>query len=161
MIRFAPTFEGKFGKAWEVKKPDDGPDAGIVAYQVNRPGAHPWWEWWVVSVVSLRDIDGIPVARKSYPEATHEFVIASLSPDDPVPMPDDPAPKYCYLTPIDVVHQFHGLDDGQAKDLCAAAIKAIVIAGISPDQDFRAFWKNLLTNTIQHIALGGHPKAKA
>lgn len=165
-MRGHPNIPGAFGNAWLCQPPKQGPKdwtANVRQYQVNRPGAHPFWSWWVVSCSSLRDIPGVAPAKKHYPEAEHEFVIIALNPDQPVPDPDEQANgrRYQFLTPIDVVHQFNGLDDAQCGELVDLAVRMIVERGMSPDQDYRHLWKELIANTVEHLATGGHPKSKA
>lgn len=165
MPRGIPTIAGPFGSAWLVKKHDGGPkdwQGSVASYQVNRPGAHAFWEWWVIGCVSLRDIEGVPPAKKVYPEAEFEIHIFALDPDAPIPDPEEPmhltGVRYTQLEPPDLVHQFHGISQEQAEKLMQDVIKAIVVSGVSPDSDFRNYWKKLLTNSVEHLALGGHPK---
>lgn len=160
-MRGEPTTQGEFGKAWVVQA--DPSKGSITSFQLERPHAHPWWSWYVVSVVHLRDIEGSRPATKLYPEAEYEFQIIALHPDDPVPDPGEITSgknNYSFLTPLNVVHQFHGLNDAQAKELCEKAVEAIVKIGISPDSDYRRHWFELINNTVQHMALGGHPKER-
>ena len=164
--RGEPDVQGLFGKAWLAKRDTNGPAdwaATLRSYQVNGIGFHPMWEWWLVVVVHLRAIDGVPPAVKSYPEAEYEFQIVSLDPAAPVPSPDELAAghRYRFLTPPDCVHQFHGVNDAQAADLVDLAVNAIVTRGVSPDSENRGFWKLIIANTVEHMVLGAHPKVGA
>jgi hypothetical protein len=155
-----PDLQGPCGRAWLLKTPDDLPlekTAGVISWLVNRPGAHPWWQWWLVGVSSLRDIPGVKPAHKKYPAAEYEFLIFAIDPDTcPYPEPDDPK-GYPALSPIDVVEQFHGIKDEDVKRLCEGAIKAILAGQVSPDQDHRSLWAEMIATTVQHFADGLHP----
>lgn len=165
--RGIPTLQGKFGKAWLCERTGEGApkdwDANIVQWQLNVPKAHPFWEWWLIACVSLRDIPGVKPATKKYPEAEFELMIVALNPDLPIPDPDEPATgrRYQFLTPFDVIHQFHGVTDAQALELVTGCVRMIVERGMSPDQDYRKLWASLINNTIEHIVTGGHPKHHA
>lgn len=127
-------------------------DAGIAVWFVNGP-YHPVWSWWMVQVIHLRPIEGAPPAHRKYPEAEYEFGIYSL---DPAMEPDidalergDPKPCFRFLTPPDAIVQFHGITDDQALGVGEAAIQAIV-AGASPDSDFRSWWERYIAGTVEH-----------
>ena len=129
----------------------------MSTWLVNRPGAHPWWEWWTVTVVCLRDVKGLPAATRSYPEAAYEFQILTLNPEEfPNPDPDMVNDGFTYLEPPDVIEQFHGITDGQAEQLCSFAIRAIVEGDISPDEDFQEEWRALVREKVNEIRDGKH-----
>jgi len=158
-----PDHAGRAGRAWLVGRPDDDhvdTTAAVATYLLSVPGAHPFWSWWVLSVVHLRDIPGQskPPTRR-YPEAEHELLIAALDPGTQ-PDPGDPT-TFRYMTPIDVCEQFHGLDDDGALTLARLSVLSICRGDASPDQDWRPWWRTAIPNTVQHIALGSHPRAKA
>ena len=151
-----PDLKGACGKAWLLKAQADKP-ASLASWLVNRPGAHPHWQWWLVSVVHLRDVPGLPPANKQYPEAEFEFLIYSIDPTScPNPVPDDDG-GYPHLIPFDVVEHFHGIQDGEAVRLCEGAIYSIVEGIISPDQDYRPVWSQLIAGTVRHFVEGKHP----
>ncbi len=147
---------GQCGKAWLLKMPEDSQKAGLASWLVNRPGAHPYWQWWLVGVTHLRDVPGMKPAHKKYPEAEYEFLIFSIDPTAcPNPEPDDPN-GYPHLTPIDVVEQFHGIKDSDAVRLCEGAVQGIVNGVISPDQDYRSMWSQMIAGTVAHFSQGKH-----
>lgn len=130
-------------RAWELTQrltPDQ--EAGLSGWLVNVPGAHAAWEYWGVGVVHLRDIPGIKLAHKHYPEAEYEFLIYSVDPTEGTPDPDKP--PFPHLTPLDVQYQFHGVCDKEAVGLCELAVDEIMQGRISPDQDYRRAWKRFL-----------------
>ena len=156
-------------RAWLIAKsavtrPDQ--EATIAGWLVNGP-FHPLWQWWMLSIVHLRDLPGVPPAQKRYPEAEYEFMIVSLNPEKGVPDIDelertgtwgDPE-KPPFLTPIDVTEQFHGITDAQAHEIAEKAVNAILDGWISPDQDFRSSWSRVIASTIDHYRRGVHGAA--
>lgn len=154
-----PDLQGPCGKAWLLRLSNARPDqaAGIASWLVNRPGAHPLWQWWLVGVTHLRDLPGVKPAFKKYSDAEYEFIIYSIDPEScPSPTPDDPK-GYPMLKPVDVIEQFHGITDKDASRLCESAIRVIVNGNLSPDQDFRSVWSRMVAGTVQHLAEGAHP----
>lgn len=156
-----PTISGVAGRAWKLSVESDKPDhdASIASWLVNVPGAHPFWSHWLVGMCSLRDIPGVPPAKRSYPEAEFEFLIASIDPSEmPSPMPE--VGKACggfpLLSPFDVVFQFHGVIDADAGRICELAVRAMCDGRLSPDQDFRSAWEATLTKTVEHFRTGKH-----
>lgn len=154
-----PTKIGYAGQAWHIENDSDVPDhrATLASWLVKRPGAHPFWQWWLLSVISLRDIEGVPPAHKRYPEAEYEFMIATVDPEShPDPKPEDALPGFGLLRPIDVIVQFHGVTDDQARRIAGLAIDAIVHGMLSPDQDYRRSWESAIRNTVDHFVQGVH-----
>lgn len=132
-------------------------EATLEAWLVHG-GFHPCWTYWMVYVIHLREIPGVPPAAKRYPEAQYEFAIWSLeSPPgcDVRPDPDDQE-TWRPLVPPDVVYQFHGADDDQARRLAELAVSAIVEGRASPDSDWRSWWLGTLPRTLEHVVTGGH-----
>jgi hypothetical protein len=155
-------------RAWKLdgaalKAATDGVEADVVTWIVNGP-YHPVWAWWQVGVITLDDVPGFPPANKQYPEAEWEFSITSLQAGpgcdrktvdiDALERGDlDAVPGF--LTPQDAVVHFHAVTREQAATICELAVNAIV-AGHSCDSDFRFWWKNAITKTVEHYVLGVH-----
>lgn len=153
-----PDLQGPYGRGWQLKHIETRPDhqASLGTWLVNCPNAHPFWHWWMVGMVSLRDIPGVKPATKRYPEAEYEFMIYSINPEEcPNPEPDDPE-GYPHLLPVDVVEQFHGVTERDAGRILTSAIQAIMNGVLSPDQDYRQAWKASLAATVQHFSSGHH-----
>lgn len=153
-----PDLKNLVNAAWrvDISKPERTEQIATIASWLVTGPFHPAWNYWCVIVCRLRDIPGVKPANKQYPEAEYEFMIVSLNPEHQ-PDPDHPATTFQYLTPIDVVEQFHGLTDDQAKGLCELAARVIVDGRASPDQDWRAWWKKCIKNTVEHIRTGHCP----
>jgi hypothetical protein len=146
---------GSCGRAWLLKPEKPNPST-LCSWLVNRPGAHPCWEWWLVGLITLKDIPGIRPARKSCPESEYELMIYAIDPGTcSSPEPDDPN-GYPPLLPLDVVEQFHGISEVDAKHLTELVVQTIVSGRISPDQDFRRTWGDVIAGTVQHLREGQH-----
>jgi hypothetical protein len=155
-------------KAWKIKMTQEMIDAhikewgyphtGIATWYVNGPD-HPFWNWWLISVISLKDILGVPPAQKKYPEAEYEYTCYSLKGTPNIDAIDkgdyDNRGFENILEPSDVQFHFHGVTDKQAEEICDAAVFAIV-QGQSCDSDFRNWWEQMLINTVTHYKLGVH-----
>lgn len=129
-------------------------DCGM--WLVHAPHGNPFWPWYMVAVVNLRDHKGqtgSPFIQ--FPGASHELLVVALNPEDPLPDVDAwTQPRY--LVPVDQCVQFIVADDKQATSLLDVVVKGI-LSGISPDQDYRALWREMVAQTAEHIRLGGHP----
>lgn len=157
-----PDQQSQHARAWnlDITKAPEGPgkEAGITCWLINVPGAHAFWAYWTITVISLKDLPGVPPAKKQYPEAEYEFIIMAIDPERcPNPDPDRIiVDGYPWLTPLDVVEQFHGISEVDCRRLAEGAVQAILSGRISPDQDFRSAWKGLIAGTVQHFIEGRH-----
>ena len=161
----APDDENGPIRVWRIRDsaktlPDH--EAALASWLIEGP-FHPLWNQWQLSVIHLRDIEGVKPAFKQYPEAEYEFLIVSLNPDRRCDVDElestgnwgDPAvPKF--LTPADVTKQFDGVTDRQAVEIGEAAIRGIVSGELSPDSDFRSAWERLIDGTVAHYREGVH-----
>ena len=152
-------FTGPRGDMWKAKTPSVPSEPAHMAtlgcWILTIPGAHPWWHDYLLSIVHLRDIPGVPPAIKHFPEATHEIMLYALDPDVDPPDPDDGDnfhPKF--LTPANLVEQIHGVTDEQARSITEKLGRAFVDGIASPDTDYRSHTQKLLRNTIKHFTIG-------
>ena len=153
-----PDFDGE-AKAWKMEMGDNASTeqatASLGAYVVSGP-YHPFWNWWMVAVVHLREVEGTPPPKKQYPDAEYEFMILSIDPEHNQPDPDKPFPQEIrYLDPPDCVVQFHGVTDEQAASICRDAVR-VIAAGQSCDSDFRGWWTGAIKKTVEHYQEGRH-----
>lgn len=105
---------------------------------------HLMWSQWMCSLVHLRGEHQGKPARLQFPEATHELVILAQHPDHPLTRdstPDSLRP----MTPIDVAQQFRAADDAAALKRIEGLLDMVRNGRLSPDQDFRSVWRQLLT----------------
>lgn len=158
----SPDFSGPSGRAWQHHPvPDpalprsplnylDPESPNLIRFLLEVPGAHPVWHHWLLNVCHLRDLPDFPIASRSYAEAEYEFSIMAIDPQR-CSQPDPDQPPYPYLTPLDVVEQFHGITDEQARRIGAQAVELIVSGRLSPDQDYRATWKEVLKRMVSGL----------
>lgn len=141
-------------QAWhmtEVVKRNAGPvvsHATLTSYLLHVPWAHPAWSYYLLSLIHLRDLPGIPPATKKYPDAAYELIIISL---DPQFTPDPDIGKFHFLEPFDVVEQFHGVTDAQVIEMGEVFVQAILAGTISPDQDYRSHWTHMVAAAVQYF----------
>lgn len=150
-LEIPPDRIGRGGEAWRVSL--DGvehavPDttATLALWFLRSPLAHPFWSWWVVSAIHLRPIAGVKPAAIREPGATHEILVVALHPDSPPPQPRGmrAPPALRFLTPIDVQQQFVAIDDRGAVLLCERLVDACCAGRLSPDQDYRSAWREVI-----------------
>jgi hypothetical protein len=160
-----PDREGSCGKAWLIRRPSakelaTSPNwaATVASWLLYVPGAHPMWHSYALAVVHLREVPGAPPPHKTYPDAEYELMIYALNPKVQHD-PDDFKPAF--LQPANLVEQFHGLTDSKAAKLAEQLAAAFVNGDASPDTDFRTHTRQVLRDTIEHLALGGHPQGNA
>jgi hypothetical protein len=163
-IEGTPTFAGVGGSAWRLELPAVGQrrtrdeDGTVGGFILHVPGAHVLWDHYAISVVHLRPIEGVRAPTKRFETATHEFLIMSLNPEQPLPssLRVDDEFRLNYLTPIDVVEQFEVPDDVGADHILEMAVRAIVDGFASPDQDWRLWWAGAIKATAAHYRDGTH-----
>lgn len=168
-----PTISGTRGRAWDARTfklpPNPPPDwTGYVGqYVANVPGAHPLWQWWMISAIHLRPIDGVQPAKLSRPTSTHEFIILSMNPECGAPDLDDfhawldgtrtSIPRRtAYLSPPDLVFQVDDATDEMTAEACRLLVKSFCDGTGSPDSDFRRFNEQAILATLAHMREGKH-----
>lgn len=163
----APDFEGAGNwSAWCVKLPPVGErykpdaDATVATWLLHCPGAHAFWSYWWIYLIHLRPIEG---ERKPavivVPGAGWEMTSFAQDPAVP-PDPDDAEQTMAFLSPVDWQVQFGEVKtDREAERVALAVVNAIMSGKVSPDSDFRQFWKDTIPSTAAHYAAGGHPES--
>ena len=145
-----PDIKGPNAKAWALPKPTKRAPAVLASWAINYPGVHAFWEWWTWSLVTLEDLPNTPMATKHYPEARYEVVCLAVNPDACPPDVDgtDPIP---YLTPPDLVKQFHVDEDTEAIALVANSIVHMVNGSAAPpDVDYHRWWSERIDEAAKH-----------
>lgn len=136
----------------------EGPQqATVAAWWLECPGEAPLWSKYLLAVVHLRPVDGIP-ANVVVPGATHELLVVALNPErDPRAVDPD---SWEYLLPPNVTEQVELPDDNAAKQLASHAAQAVV-AGIlwaePPLSGQVEPWRTSLIKTAAHLR--GEPHA--
>ena len=158
------TNPGPYGKAEEIEVPDDPRNKATLAHWlVTAPAYHPFWSQYVVLVLSLADMEGIPPAKKKFQGATHELMELALEPNE------DHAPHTAaslveryhagktlpFLQPINQALQFEGTDE-EIIALGRWAVWGIMNGQLNaetadaPDR-IREQWEIALGKTLKHI----------
>lgn len=121
-----PIAVGLCGKAWEINvKPGNAAQtAALKCWFLELPRQHPFWDCYMLGVTSLRDIVGVPPAKKHYPEAEYELLMVALSPEFK-PNPHN-RQSLVALEPVNYVNQFDGLTDEEAIKLGLTLVKGLV-----------------------------------
>lgn len=158
-----PTTSGAVGRAWRVVVPDEARDwrsEGTVGqWIVCAPGYHPFWSWYAVGVLALRDIEGQDApAIKHFPEAEYELLVVALDPEYPPPHPHRVgAERLRFLEPVNQCVQFGDVGgDGRANEILGLVVGAIVKGQLSPDDDHREAFEDIVLGTVDHYAGGVH-----
>src|SRR6185436_14739660 len=77
---------GPAGAAWiadlEKCRRERDHEATLWSALLRVPGAHPFWSWWLLTVLHLRDIPGVRPAHLQFEGAGHEFSIIAIDPTD-------------------------------------------------------------------------------
>lgn len=154
-----PDKSGTGCMAWKVTWPAKRKSQqGAVSQWLVKGAFHPFWDQWVVAAISLKDIEGVPPAKKHKPEYTHEIIIFSVDPR--VKVDPDVLPKGGFaMDPPDLVKQFTVPEDKDAAWIVEAMIIHICNGQASPDSDWKRYWEETIERTAAHQR-GEHEKCK-
>jgi hypothetical protein len=118
-------YTGKSGTGQKVHGLAEAPPALTEAWLLDVPGWSPAWRHFMVSVITLKEIDGVGRATKRWPGATHELVVQAMD-SEKLPLPTDKS-TWSFLTPVNVVWQFSATDAEAAK--ACRALTALALDG--------------------------------
>lgn len=121
--------------------------AALDVWLAHCPSYHPAWAHYVCALCHLRPIpnDPTPVALH-YPGAQYEIIVYA---SEPPPAPEDHMRWYeAVLNPVNLVYQFHGVTDEQARGVLARLVRAFCEGTCSADTDFRRLQESLLDKWI-------------
>ena len=111
-------------------------------------------EWWWVSVVHLRHIEGAPVHKEG--DVTHELMICSIDPECPIAAILGLEPKPV-LQPMGLVIgksktviQFDAENDGIARNLLAVCTK-MAVDGAAPLDGFERGWRGMIDAVLPKL----------
>lgn len=124
--------------------------ACLGSWLIDAPGQSPAWRHYLLSVVHLRPVDGVP-ATIVVPHATHEIVVTALDPDRAPSVGD--TDSWLMLVPVNVAEQVELPDDAAAVRLLRACAQAVV-DGVLPAEPPLAGavepWRTSLLRTAAH-----------
>lgn len=129
------------------------PEINLAMWKLHCPGQSPAWDWFALSLISLRDVPGAPAPIKWTDDATHEIGLVAL-------MSEPAGGMFEPLVPINYTVQVT-LTDDQAIELAEALAKAVahgLLWAEPPLAGQRAPWDESVRLTIEHIRTGGHPE---
>jgi hypothetical protein len=138
-----PQIIGMHGKAWQCDVAAMAADCGqknngacLGTWIIHAPWAHPFWQYYALSLVHLRQIEGMPPAKIMLPGAIHEIFLFAL---DPAHMPEiDKMPHL--LHPANFGAQWIAENDEQAIKHVMGVVQEICDGLLSPDTDFKREW---------------------
>jgi len=152
-----PIITGLCGKGWEIQAEPDtiAQSATLKCWFLDLPGAHPFWHCYMLSVVSLRDILGVPPAQKQYPDAEYEMHLIALNPELK-PNPSD-LKTITHLYPPNYVSQFHELTDSEAITLGLTMAQGLVDGKLIAEPQgvvgARSWWDENIRRIVQTLKL--------
>jgi len=129
--------------------------AALDGWIITAPCWHPLWSQYLLSVVTLADVEGAPPANKRRADFTHELTVLALNPEyGPYTAATYGRDHLRYLTPVNIAEQFTTTDD-QARDLAVLAAHACVQGVLNPETSdapdrIRALWRTTITRTLEH-----------
>ena len=154
-LTLGEVLQGPAGTATEVilKGTPDRPAwvATLGMWFLSCPGQSPAWDKYLLSIIHLRPIDGVPDADISVPNATHEVLLIALNPDrNPTALDMS---SWQHLTPANLVEQIELPNDEDAKDLlkkCATAVVNGMLWAEPPLSGQKEPWRTVLIKTAAH-----------
>ncbi|OSZ58682.1 hypothetical protein OQI_20465 [Streptomyces pharetrae CZA14] len=130
--------------------------APVDAWIISAPHWHPLWWQYLLAVVSLADIPGLPPACKHRPAVTHELQVMALNPDHGPYYPHDAGPGTLHhLTPVNIAEELATSDD-QARRLAARCVQAAVDGILNPEtadapDRIRGAWRTYIDYTLLNL----------
>lgn len=128
----------------------DKSPATVACWLVDCPVSHPVWNQYFLSLIMLREVEGVKPATIKLEGATHEIMIFAIDPRHPQTKESmdekmaAPAPVPV-LFPPNICQQFKAEHDADAMSKIEHLLKTI----ISLDSDFRSRWVYELTGEIE------------
>jgi hypothetical protein len=143
------------GKRMDITEDQMNKSGFLTGWILNVPGAHPFWEDYVISVIHLRPVVGLPPTHKDFIGASHELMVLALQKNDKVIK--GPVPGFIMLTPPNVRVQFKAAFDKGAMEVSDLMAKATLdgMPWIEPQGVIGAAeaWKNSIKMTAMHYDL--------
>ena len=126
-------------RIWQGEVPDDNPFT-LGHWIVFAPWMHMAWNYHYLSLIHVRDVEGHPPAVMQFEEATHEFQVLAISPDNEPTNFTEITP----LMPVSIAQQFVAENDAEALELIELQLPHIAAGELSVDSDYRSVWHHIL-----------------
>lgn len=131
--------------------------ATLCAYLITAPTFHPLWSQYVLCVVTLAPMPGLPPAVLKFPGATHELLVVSLNPEAghrTVANLSEPDMQLSHLLPFNIVEQFEATDT-EMQSLAWLLCRAVVDGRLTPETAdaptlIRGQWLTACVKTLAH-----------
>jgi len=142
---------------------------GIGAYVVQwvirlNPPEHPAWDSYLLSIVSLAHVEGLPDPHKDFPEAEYELSLFALSSESRIDPRDMRGALILY--PANLTVQFGGCTHEHCQELASLLAKALAdgfLPAEAGDYGERGLevWRGSLLQTLEHLVTGHHSSPDA
>lgn len=135
------TLTGPYGQAWtfDLDVLNKGMPANpmLDVWAIKVPWANPSWDTYVLHLIHLRPVPGMPEVRFYLPGATHEISLYAMQPGYRFQAHVNPGGKN--LTSVNFVGQFitHDLTAIAKVEAC---VMEILNGDLSPDTDYGQHW---------------------
>lgn len=107
--------------------------AALDAWIITADCWHPLWSQYLLAVVTLAEIEGIPPANKRGTDVTHELLVIVLNPEHgPHDAPTATTETLQHLTPVNIAEQFTATDD-QARRIARLCTREVVDGRLTPE----------------------------
>lgn len=149
------VIKGIAGMATRMANLEEKP-ACLASWMIHAPGQSPAWSHYLLSIVHLRELDGVPAFIR-LPGSSHEMMLAALD-SGTSPKADDWDSLHA-LMPTNAEVQFFVGSDDDAVTLGEKCVQAICDGLMPaepafPDQGQKA-WQKVVTDTAEHMRTGG------
>ena len=105
------------------EKPEEG-GAQIAMWFLHLPEAHPAWQHYMLTLIHLRDLPGMPPATKEREDDTHEIVPMPLDSGNEPHVEDLDSMRA--LTPPNIAVQFRSGSDEEAMEVAEMVVWRLV-----------------------------------
>lgn len=129
--------------------------AALDSWIINADCWHPLWSQYLLSLVTLADVEGAPPANKRHPDVTHELTVLVLDPEHgPYTAAAWGPDSLRFLTPVNIAEQFTATDD-QARRVTQLCVRAVIDGRLTPEtgdapDHIRAWWHARITQSLEH-----------
>lgn len=151
----APDLTGPSGSLWRInmvataaRKPNWMATVGI--WLLHAPDAHPSWEYYVIMLMHLRAVEGLPPPNKTVPLSEYAVTCVCLDPREPVPnieeLENADGGGLAVLLSMEFEAQFPAVPGGDAYayEIIDDMAAAVVAGTLVPDLDYKLQWVQVL-----------------